>query len=351
VVLNAERKGESAFTVTNITGRALRGRGVLKPLGQTAPGWLSIAGEAERDFAIGAVQQYAVPIAVPMDVAPGDYTFRLDAVGVNNPDENFTQGPVITFTVSLPPPPPPPPSKPFPWWIVAVVVGVLIVIGIVIFLLTRPGTGNFAGTWQSNFALLNLAQDGTAINGTVQVYGSPTAFPVTGTVNGKMLNGAIVFGTSGLPFTLTLSSNDSGFDGTLQEFTIIPWCGVRSGPLPDGCGFAGRWNLAGDGFTTGAFAQVQQTGPSVSGSFSSGMSNGQLTGLVSGIGVEGQFTRPGGGTGTFAWRLVIANGRDDQFVGNGDGLAWCGFRDGLTAPTPCLSSLIPETPEAPSLLP
>src|SRR4030095_10251658 len=121
VVLNAERKGEAAFTVTNITGRALRGRGVPKPLGPTSPDWLTIAGEAEGDFSVAATQQYAVQVAVPMDAVPGNYTFRLDMVGVDNPDENFTQGPVVAFQVVPPPPPPPPPPKPFPWWIVAVV--------------------------------------------------------------------------------------------------------------------------------------------------------------------------------------------------------------------------------------
>src|SRR5689334_10789021 len=97
VVLNADRRGEAAFTVTNISGRPLRGRGVPQPLGATGAGWLSIAGQAERDFDIGTTQQYSVQVAVPPDAAPGSYTFRLDAVGVTNPDEIFTQGPVVTF--------------------------------------------------------------------------------------------------------------------------------------------------------------------------------------------------------------------------------------------------------------
>src|SRR5690349_15144656 len=97
VVLNADRKGVATFTVTNISGRALRGRGEPKPLGQTAAAWLSIIGEVERDFSIAAAQQYAVQVAVARDGAPGDYTFRLDAVDVGNPDENFTEGPVVAF--------------------------------------------------------------------------------------------------------------------------------------------------------------------------------------------------------------------------------------------------------------
>src|SRR5438093_2152984 len=99
LLLNAERKAEAAFTVSNISGRPLRGRGVPQPLGQTSANWLSIAGQAERDFGIGVTQQYTVQVAVPPDAAPGDYTFRLDAVGVDNPDESFTQGPVVSFHV------------------------------------------------------------------------------------------------------------------------------------------------------------------------------------------------------------------------------------------------------------
>lgn len=122
LVLNAERKGETAFTVTNISGRRLRGRGVPQLLEQTAPGWLSIAGEAEREFGIAATRQYAVQVAVPMDAPAGDYTFRLDMVDVDNPDENFTQGPGVAFQVT------PLPPKPFPWWIVVVVAGVIVLL-------------------------------------------------------------------------------------------------------------------------------------------------------------------------------------------------------------------------------
>src|SRR5690242_13185087 len=87
VVLNAQRKGEAAFTVTNISGQPVRGRATVQPLGTTAPGWLSIEDEAERNFSIGAAQQYSVQVVVPPDAAGGDYTFRMDAVDVANPDD------------------------------------------------------------------------------------------------------------------------------------------------------------------------------------------------------------------------------------------------------------------------
>jgi hypothetical protein len=135
VLLDAERKGVAAFTVSNITGRAVRGRGIPRPLGQTASNWLSIAGAAERDFDIAATQQYVVQVAVPMDAAPGNYTFRLDEVGVDNPDENITQGPVVAFQVA--PLQEPPPRKPFPWWIVVVAAGIIVLVVLAAIFLPR----------------------------------------------------------------------------------------------------------------------------------------------------------------------------------------------------------------------
>jgi hypothetical protein len=53
---------------------------------------------------------------------PSGYTFRLDAANVANPDDDYTQGPVVTFQVT------PVAVKSFPWWIVAVIGGVLLIV-------------------------------------------------------------------------------------------------------------------------------------------------------------------------------------------------------------------------------
>ena len=126
VWLNPDRQGEISFTVFNATGRPLRGRAQLAPLSEVSAGWLSLGGEAERAFNIAGAHQYTVRIAVPPDAPAGNYPFRLDMVGVESPDEQFVQGPTVTFDV-----PAREPAKPFPWWIVALAVGVL-VIGILI---------------------------------------------------------------------------------------------------------------------------------------------------------------------------------------------------------------------------
>jgi hypothetical protein len=131
IPLDAQRQGVTSFTVFNASGRPIRGRARLVPgsssLGQDAapPGWLSLDGAAERDFGIAEAHQFVARISVPADAPAGSYPFRLDMVGVENPDEQYSQGPTVTFQV-----PEPAPKKPFPWWILAAVAAVLVIGGI-----------------------------------------------------------------------------------------------------------------------------------------------------------------------------------------------------------------------------
>src|SRR6185436_19958612 len=67
------------------------------PLEGTPPEWLTIAGEAEHDFAMQGAFQYIVRIQQPPGTPPAQRRFRIDVVGVANPDEVFTQGQAVTF--------------------------------------------------------------------------------------------------------------------------------------------------------------------------------------------------------------------------------------------------------------
>lgn len=125
VRLDARGQGEMPFTATNVSGRHLRGRAVLIAEDAASKSWLSLSGDAERDFPIGGVQQFGVKVAVPAGTKPGSYKFRLDVVSVENPDEDYAQGPTVAASVTLPPVPP----RPFPWWIPVVAVVVLLVVG------------------------------------------------------------------------------------------------------------------------------------------------------------------------------------------------------------------------------
>lgn len=122
VGLDANRRGTASFTVFNASGRPVRGRAQLVSEDPAAAAWLTLDGEPERDLPIADTEQYTVQIAVPPDAPAGSYPFRLDMVGVENPDEDYTAGPTVTFVV-----PEPAPKKPFPWWILLVIGGVLVV--------------------------------------------------------------------------------------------------------------------------------------------------------------------------------------------------------------------------------
>jgi hypothetical protein len=132
VRLDAQGRGATTYTVSNISGRARRGRARLVPGDPAQGSWLSVEGEAERDFTADGTQQYVVKIAVPPGTPAGKFTFGLDVVSVENPDEEFTQGPKVAFEVA-----PPAKKKPFPWWIIAVIAALLVVGGLVAWLLHR----------------------------------------------------------------------------------------------------------------------------------------------------------------------------------------------------------------------
>lgn len=133
--LDDQRHGGAIFSVFNASGRAIRGRARLASEKAAAKAWLSLAGASEQDFAMAGIQQFNVQIAVPSDTPAGNYTFRLDMIGVENPDEDLTEGPTVTFQVAAPKV-----KKPFPWWIVAVIAGLLVMGVAAIVILSQPKT-------------------------------------------------------------------------------------------------------------------------------------------------------------------------------------------------------------------
>ena len=135
--LDASRSGSVSFTVTNTTDKPARGQLKIKPLAGAQASWFQLQGVAERDFTASGTEQVGVKIAVPASVKPGDYSFRLDAISVAEPDDDFTEGQAVSLQVSQAEVKPPPK---FPWWIlVAIVVVVAIVGGVVAWLINERG--------------------------------------------------------------------------------------------------------------------------------------------------------------------------------------------------------------------
>jgi PASTA domain len=135
VALDDSGEGKASFTVTNSSPQALQGRLLARPREPAKPEWFSVVGESVRDFAPNGAEQAVVQLKVPPGSPPGSYSFRLDAVSEDDPDEDFTEGPSVAFEVAAAPQP----KKKFPWWILAIVgaVVLLIVIGVVVWLLVR----------------------------------------------------------------------------------------------------------------------------------------------------------------------------------------------------------------------
>jgi hypothetical protein len=133
VRLDSQGRGSTTFTVSNRSGQLRRGRARLVPSDPGQASWLSVDGEAERNFTADGTQQYTVRVAPPPGAPVGRYTFGLDVVSVENPDEEWSQGPKVAFEVG----PSQPARKPFPWWIVVVAAAVLLVGGLAAWLMSR----------------------------------------------------------------------------------------------------------------------------------------------------------------------------------------------------------------------
>ena len=123
---------QAMFTVTNTTGRPVRGIARPQAIGDTKQEWLSITGDTERDISGGATETVTVKFDA-VGAPAGKYPFRLDVSSAKNPDEDFTEGPTVNVEVAAAAPPPPP--KPgFPKWIIFAIIGAVLLIGGIILL-------------------------------------------------------------------------------------------------------------------------------------------------------------------------------------------------------------------------
>ena len=146
VTLDESGSSQVGFVVTNL--QTVPVTGSASPVGEdgTQPGWLSVLGSSQHLFSPRAEFQFDVAVHVPAATQPGDYRFHLVVADVSNPDDNFTIGSPVTFTVSPPPPPPPPGVQPgyLPALLGALagdlVVGVLSAVPILLFALVRSSS-------------------------------------------------------------------------------------------------------------------------------------------------------------------------------------------------------------------
>ncbi|MBO0790120.1 MAG: hypothetical protein J2P36_04130 [Ktedonobacteraceae bacterium] len=208
VSLNSSRQGQISFTVSNMTTRVIHSRAHVATQPESLGVWLVLQGEADRDFASAGSQQYAVQITVPPSAPAGDYTLRLDVVDLSNPDDEFSEGPTVRFVVA----PPPSAKKPFPWWIVAVAAGVLILLG-----------GGI-------YSLSQVLKPRTVTTPTVT---APTPTPPP--ISVEVWQGQFTYSSGAPPFAATLwidaLQNEGAFRGSLSEpvygNSIVGVSGIR----------------------------------------------------------------------------------------------------------------------------
>jgi hypothetical protein len=144
VKLDSQGRGTVQYTVKNLSARAIDGRALLISLPQTKPasgavekGWVKIDGTSDRHFDIDKEETFTVKIAVPPNSAAGNYTFRLDTVWVNQPDQGDA-GAAVAFTVAASTGK----KSSFPLWLIPVILVVLIAIGVGLYFALRKGGGD-----------------------------------------------------------------------------------------------------------------------------------------------------------------------------------------------------------------
>jgi hypothetical protein len=123
VTLSENRIGEVPFTVTNVGNRKLRARAKVTPTPGAPSDWFSVAGDSEQDFEIGAARQFVVRVDPPLGAPAGTYAFRLDAVGIEHPDEDYSEGP--SCQVTIPPSSPEQPKLTTPRGYITTLIGAL----------------------------------------------------------------------------------------------------------------------------------------------------------------------------------------------------------------------------------
>ncbi|MFH8252377.1 PASTA domain-containing protein [Microbacterium sp. B2969] len=134
VSLDATRQGVTSFVVANTTGRPVTARLLVQPVDGADASWFTLDGPIDRPMAVAATLSANVKIAVPEKAPAGEHGIRLDVAVEDSPDR-VASGPNAVFSV------PAPKKRRFPWWIVAVVVGALVLIGggiALILFLTAP---------------------------------------------------------------------------------------------------------------------------------------------------------------------------------------------------------------------
>lgn len=130
---------EVTFTVKNQQSALQRAVFEVVPGDNVAATWFAIDGERQRPVDANQSTQYKVTITAPAGTPVASYWFQARVYAADvAPEESSTLSNRVTFSV---PTDTVAPKKPFPWWIIAVIVALVLVAGVVAFLVTRDSGG------------------------------------------------------------------------------------------------------------------------------------------------------------------------------------------------------------------
>ena len=136
VPLDPAGHGEVSFTISNKLGTGVSVRATVEPAANVQPEWMKFPDGMERILSADGTAVIPVRISVPAGTPPGSYGFTLVVASISNPDEHYDRGPSVAFTVREAAVPV---KKPFPWWLVALAAGVLLIVGVVVAILASGG--------------------------------------------------------------------------------------------------------------------------------------------------------------------------------------------------------------------
>lgn len=118
-------KASASFTVRYVGDRTVEARAQAVALKGAKDDWLEVEAPTTREMEPNQTHNFKVKVAVPPGTPAGDYALRLDMVSVDNTDEEYDQGPTVSFRVEESEEPEP---TGFPWWVLVLVAVLLIVI-------------------------------------------------------------------------------------------------------------------------------------------------------------------------------------------------------------------------------
>lgn len=201
---------------------------------------------------------------------------------------------------------------------------------------------NFDGTWITNFATMDLRQEGATVTGQYSGFvDGATPQSIEGVITDRTLDGAF---DGSNPIRFQMANDGRSFTGHWADpqGDLHEWCGSIDPPLPDGCGYSGEWqvkNFPPPADLEGDTILMTQDGDTVKMRFDSA-SHGEVD---FDLDFDGSTLAQARGTASFpsgpeiVFEFLVTAEHDWNALGGtwrsgGQSGEWCAFREGAEPP-------------------